>query len=166
MGVRGSDIVVNLQGDEPFIPPSWLSEVASELTQNPDKEMATLATPFTTQEELSNPNLVKVVRNQKRNALYFSRSCIPFCRDAADLDMTAYLRHIGIYGYRGRYLKKLIQAGPCQTETLESLEQLRALDLGFKIGVRVVKGEFFRGIDVPEDLVLAEKRLKDSERQV
>lgn len=156
-GWSGDTIVVNLQGDEPLAPASGIRAVASALKQS-GAPMATLATPFADAEEFTNPNYVKVVIGQDGNALYFSRAPIPWPREAfanstARLpDGFPFLRHIGIYAYRAEFLQRFATLGATPLEKAESLEQLRALEHGFAIAVRVAPEAFPAGVDTPEDL--------------
>ncbi|HEX3897451.1 MAG TPA: 3-deoxy-manno-octulosonate cytidylyltransferase [Rudaea sp.] len=151
-------VVVNLQGDEPLAPASGIRAVASALTQS-GAPMATLATPLSSAEEFLNPNCVKVVVGQGGLALYFSRAPIPWPRDAlATSASTAlpagppFLRHIGIYAYRAKFLQTFTALAPTPLEKTESLEQLRALEHGYAIAVRVAPEPFPPGVDTPEDL--------------
>ena len=155
--IEGSTPVVNVQGDEPFVPALNIRQVAENLINQTDIAMATLATPFIHKEEVLNPNMVKVVRNVRNEALYFSRSAIPFHR-AAMLENTEqvnaqyYLRHIGIYAYRAQYIGQYISYEASKLEEYESLEQLRALWYGDKIHVDIAQEKPEAGIDTPEDL--------------
>jgi 3-deoxy-manno-octulosonate cytidylyltransferase (CMP-KDO synthetase) len=137
------DIIVNIQGDEPFVSPAGLDHLVS-LFQNPDVVMATLAAPFPAGEDLADPNRVKVVVDRKGRALYFSRSPIPY-------GATAPLLHVGVYAYRRDTLFELARQGPCPLELAERLEQLRALWNGIPIQV-AVGGYGSLGIDTPGDL--------------
>lgn len=150
-------IVVNVQGDEPFVPAENIQQVAANLADRPDIPMATLATPFNDADDVSNPNMVKVIANQYQEAIYFSRSAIPFDRAAMlertePLDPGGYLRHIGIYAYRASYITRYVEYPSTVLEQLESLEQLRALWYGDKIHVDVAVAAPPVGIDTPEDL--------------
>ncbi|WP_137167070.1 3-deoxy-manno-octulosonate cytidylyltransferase [Salinimonas lutimaris] len=151
-------IVVNVQGDEPFVPAENIQQVAANLADRPDIPMATLATPFDNADDVSNPNMVKVIANQHQEAIYFSRSAIPFDRAAMlerteSLEPGGYLRHIGIYAYRASYITRYVEYPSTVLEQLESLEQLRALWYGDKIHVDVAVAAPPVGIDTPEDLV-------------
>lgn len=151
-------IVVNVQGDEPLIEPSVIDAVAHALANNPDAAIATCATPIRHAEALFNPNAVKVVCNQKGHALYFSRAPIPWARDALSDGQQRLapglpaLHHIGLYAYKVSFLKQFpgLTAGPL--EAFESLEQLRALENGFAIAVRVTDSVPAAGVDTPADL--------------
>jgi 3-deoxy-manno-octulosonate cytidylyltransferase (CMP-KDO synthetase) len=150
-------VVVNLQGDEPLAPPSGVRSVAAALI-DADTPMATLATPIVDIEELRNPNCVKVVVGAADRALYFSRAPIPWPRDAFAASpntlpaQAPFLRHIGIYAYRAEFLQTFTQLAPTPLERTESLEQLRALEHGYAIAVRIAPDVFPGGVDTPEDL--------------
>jgi 3-deoxy-manno-octulosonate cytidylyltransferase (CMP-KDO synthetase) len=155
--LSNEDIVVNVQGDEPCIPPEVINQVAYNLRVNIQAVAATLSEPITESQDFTNPNVVKVVADHQHMALYFSRAPIPYPRDTTLENMVnsamAYpQRHIGIYSYRVELLHRFIDWSPAPLEQVESLEQLRILYYGEKIHVqaacRVVPG----GIDTPEDL--------------
>ena len=153
-------IVVNLQGDEPFAPASGIRRVA-ELVASSGAPMATLAAPVDDAETMFDPNAVKLVRDAAGDALYFSRAPIPWQRDAwaAARDTVAAgaaLRHIGIYGYRAGALRAFSKLPRGRLEQLESLEQLRALEAGWRIAVGLAPEPFPPGVDTPEDLARAE----------
>ena len=157
-------IVVNLQGDEPFAPAAGIRAVAATLAHS-QAPMATLATPVEDAETLFDPNVVKLVRNAAGDALYFSRAPIPWHRDAfarstEHLPAGQWLRHIGIYGYRAGFLQHFAAMPPGTLEQVESLEQLRVLEAGFRIAVALSPEPFPPGIDTPEDLVRAEAVLQ------
>ena len=157
MAITDDEIIVNVQGDEPLIPPVIIQQVAQNLAEN-QVNMATLAVKLETKEELFNPNCVKVVTDQKGMALYFSRAAIPFARDYfadcndAFVASQPYLRHIGIYAYRAKFVNQYICWQPTVLEKLESLEQLRALWYGEKIHVELAKEAPQVGVDTLEDL--------------
>lgn len=160
-GWSDETIVVNLQGDEPFAPAAGIRAVA-ELMRAGDTEMATLAAPVTDVETLFDPNAVKLVRADDGRALYFSRAPIPWPRDAFARDRSrmpeggVWLRHIGIYGYRAGFLQRFAALPPGRLEQIESLEQLRVLEAGYRIAVGVTPEPFPPGVDTPEDLARAE----------
>ena len=164
---RGWDdghVVVNLQGDEPFAPPEGIRAVARTLVEA-GTEMATLATPVTDLETLFDPNAVKLVRDARGRALYFSRAPIPWERDRFARDRLSppgpeALRHIGIYAYRAGFLRRYAKMPPGRLEQVESLEQLRVLEAGFRIAVALTPEPFPPGVDTPEDLARAESLLK------
>ena len=164
MAIADDEIIVNVQGDEPLIPPVIIQQVAQNLAEN-QVNMATLAVKLETKEELFNPNCVKVVTDQKGMALYFSRAAIPFARDHfADCDdafvaSQSYMRHIGIYAYRAKFVNQYIRWQPTVLEKLESLEQLRALWYGEKIHVELAKEAPQVGVDTLEDLERVRKIL-------
>ncbi len=145
------DIIVNVQGDEPLIDPDVIDRLARLLVEKEELVMATVATPLA-EEEYDDPSAVKVVVNQKGEALYFSRSLIPYPRHDF---VTPPLKHVGIYAYRRTFLLDYANMAQTPLEVAESLEQLRALENGFKIGVIIEKTADI-GIDTPEDLAKAE----------
>ena len=152
------DAVMNIQGDEPLIEPSVIDAVANALAQN---EMSTAATRIKNPVELDNPNIVKVVVNAVGRALYFSRRRIPYLREAASgsseqLAAFAFLKHLGIYGYRRETLLRLVKFPVSPLENAEKLEQLRALENGIQIAVVKVDYDSV-GVDVPEDVAKVEK---------
>lgn len=157
MGIADDEIIVNVQGDEPLIPPVIVSQVAENLDRH-QVNMATLAVKLTTKEELFNPNVVKTLTDNNGMALYFSRAPIPFARDyfaECDDEFVAsqhYLRHIGIYAYRAGFVKKYVAWQPTALEQLESLEQLRALWYGEKIHLEPAQQAPQVGVDTAEDL--------------
>ena len=159
-GWSDDTVVVNLQGDEPFAPAAGIRAVAATLAAS-GAPMATLATPVEDAETLFDPNVVKLVRNTQGDALYFSRAPIPWHRDAFAqsrdvLPPGQWLRHIGIYGYRAGFLQHFAAMPPGTLEQVESLEQLRVLEAGFRIAVSLSPAPFHPGIDTPEDLARAE----------
>ncbi|QYM96100.1 3-deoxy-manno-octulosonate cytidylyltransferase [Dickeya ananatis] len=154
-GFADDEIIVNVQGDEPLIPPVIIRQVADNLAGS-RAGMATLAVPITTCEEAFNPNAVKVVTDAEGYALYFSRATIPWERDRfAESRETIgdhFLRHIGIYAYRAGFIRRYVGWAPSQLERIEMLEQLRVLWYGEKIHVAVAKEVPSVGVDTPEDL--------------
>jgi 3-deoxy-manno-octulosonate cytidylyltransferase (CMP-KDO synthetase) len=159
-GWSDDTLVVNLQGDEPFAPAEGIRAVAEALVYS-GAEMATLATPVEDAASLFDPNVVKVVRKESLDALYFSRAPIPWHRDAFaqsrdSLSGPHWLRHIGIYAYRAGFLRRFAALPPGGLEQLESLEQLRALEAGHRISVALTPAAFPPGIDTPDDLERAE----------
>ena len=150
--LSGYDIVLNVQGDEPFIQPSLVEKLAAVLRADKEIQMSTAACALDPA-DLANPNCVKAVADLSGNALYFSRSMIPWDRDG-DVH-PARLRHLGIYGYRRKFLLEFVKWKQTPLEKSEKLEQLRALEHGAKI--RIVKTKpVGPGIDTPEDLKAAE----------
>ena len=163
-GWNDETLVVNLQGDEPFAPPAGIRAVADVLRDS-GAQMSTLATAIEDVDALFDPHTVKLVRAANGDALYFSRAPIPWPRDAFQDDRTAlpadgmWLRHIGIYGYRAGFLQRFTALPPGRLERIESLEQLRVLEAGFRIAVGLTPEPFPPGVDTPQDLVRAECRL-------
>lgn len=145
-------IIVNVQGDEPFISARLINEVAQILSDSSDAVMSTAAHMIEDPEEIENPNVVKVVFNKNNEALYFSRSTIPYAREDR---LSPVWRHIGIYAYRAGFLKRYSELPSSDMEVTESLEQLRVLDAGEKILVQSVDYDTGFGIDTPEDLAKA-----------
>lgn len=158
-----AELIVNIQGDEPEINPANIDELTAELRRHPTAEMATLATPMKSLEQVHAASCVKVVRAADGHALYFSRSVIPYCRDGDPVELLArehpWLLHVGIYGYRRDFLLKLAQLPPSPLEQWEKLEQLRALESGARIQVAVVEHRSV-GIDTPEDYAAFVRRQK------
>lgn len=147
-------VVVNVQGDEPFIPPLIIRQVAQNLAAQQKAQMATLAVPLMDAAEIANPNIVKVVSDKHGYALYFSRSVIPFDRDGAFKAELAshYRRHIGIYAYRAAFIQRYIDWPASALEQIESLEQLRVLWHGESIHVDTALQTPAVGVDTPADL--------------
>lgn len=156
-GIADDEIVVNVQGDEPFVPAENIKQVAQNLADNRDCAMSTLCTPIELSSEVSNPNVVKVVVSSSGKALYFSRSVIPFEREKmmdnlGKPDPVHYFRHIGLYAYHASYVRQYVAYQPSALEQLESLEQLRALWYDDAIHVEVARKSPPVGIDTPDDL--------------
>ncbi|MBU3546689.1 3-deoxy-manno-octulosonate cytidylyltransferase [Polynucleobacter sp. MWH-Jannik1A5] len=145
-------LIVNVQGDEPLIPPELINQVASTLAENARCAISTVAVPITEVAEINNPNVVKVVLNRSGEALYFSRAPIPFVRDTQAQQTTGHLRHLGIYGYRADFLQAYSRLEPAPPEQAEALEQLRALWNGYRIAVHIAPEAPPAGVDTPEDL--------------
>jgi 3-deoxy-manno-octulosonate cytidylyltransferase (CMP-KDO synthetase) len=161
LGESDDAIIVNLQGDEPLMPPSLLTQVAALLEKNPRAEMATLFAPLDTATQIFDPNVVKLVCNAAGKALYFSRAPIPWDRasfagdrstDELPMQRALWHRHIGLYAYRVGFLKRFAALGPCPLEEVEMLEQLRALWHGIDILVECAAETPGRGVDTAEDL--------------
>ncbi|MBJ7220558.1 MULTISPECIES: 3-deoxy-manno-octulosonate cytidylyltransferase [unclassified Brenneria] len=154
-GFSDDEIIVNVQGDEPLIPPVIIRQVAENLAAS-HAGMATLAVPIETSEEAFNPNAVKVVTDAQGYALYFSRATIPWDRErfahSKETIGDHFLRHIGIYAYRAGFVRRYVSWAPSQLEKIELLEQLRVLWYGEKIHVAVAKAVPSVGVDTPEDL--------------
>lgn len=154
------DIVVNIQGDEPLIDPALIDALVERMLEDRRWEMATAASPIRGIAELEDVTAVKVVLDREDGALYFSRLPIPFRRDGPPrFEHDLYLRHIGIYAYRGAFLRRLVAEPPCALERCEMLEQLRALHLGARIAVLRVD-EAGGGVDKPGDVEYIETALK------
>ncbi|CBL46899.1 3-deoxy-D-manno-octulosonate cytidylyltransferase [gamma proteobacterium HdN1] len=157
LGLSNDMIIVNVQGDEPMIPPALINQVAENLTQS-GAPMATLCEPIQHYNEITNPNVVKVVMDCRGMALYFSRAMVPFDRDrfSAGVDekteLTGWYRHLGIYAYRKSLLDQFVNWGPCLLEQTEKLEQLRALWHGVLIHVAPAEEALPPGVDTPADL--------------
>ncbi len=158
-------IVVNLQGDEPFVPATAVHAAVAALATG-EAPMATLAVPLESPEALFDPNVVKLVRDRQGHALYFSRAPIPWARDALAKDPRQLppglplLRHIGLYAYRAGFLREYAQLQPTPLERAEALEQLRVLEHGYRIQVAVIDGAWPPGIDTAADLAQAEAFLR------
>lgn len=161
----GADAVINVQGDEPLVTGEQIRALAAGLESG--AAIATLAVPFERPEDFANPNQVKVVRDRSGLALYFSRSPIPFARDHAGVVDTAWLqanpvyRHLGLYAYRADFLKAFATLEPGFLEQTEKLEQLRAMEHGYKIHVGITDQPTV-GIDTPEDIPVFEAALGES----
>lgn len=167
---RGWDdnvLVVNVQGDEPFIEPRLINQVAGELAADAAAAVATACHPVGSAEEFFNPNVVKVVCDIRGHALYFSRAPIPWPRDAFAADRTQLpedlpaKRHIGIYAYRRSFLRRYGALSPSPLEEFEALEQLRVLWHGFQIRVAEIMHAPEAGVDTPDDLQRARQRFME-----
>lgn len=165
LGLAADAIVVNVQGDEPLIPPSVIDQVALNLASHPEAAIATLAEPIGDSHALFNPNVVKVVSDINGLALTFSRAPLPWARDEFAHDRESlpsavpYRRHIGIYAYRAGFLADFVAWGPCWLENTECLEQLRALWHGIRIHVADAVEAPPAGVDTAEDLDRVRKLL-------
>jgi 3-deoxy-manno-octulosonate cytidylyltransferase (CMP-KDO synthetase) len=148
LGLGPAELVVNVQGDEPLIPPGLIAEVAAALERSREASMSTACHPIHDPASLDNPNVVKVVLDAAGYALYFSRARIPYPREAGG---TCY-RHAGIYGYPVDFLKRFAGLAPAPHERTEALEQLRALWHGHRIAVVVSAEDIPPGVDTPQDL--------------
>ncbi len=169
MGWQEEVIVVNLQGDEPLIPPAYINDVAQALASQHQAGIATLAAKIVDSEEIFNPNAVKVVLDKDGYALYFSRAPIPWNRAAfpdkyaTSLSPLPHLRHIGMYAYTVGFLQRYCSWPPSQLESVEALEQLRILWQGEKIRVGIVAGLPEAGVDTEDDLKRVTRRLLNAE---
>jgi 3-deoxy-manno-octulosonate cytidylyltransferase (CMP-KDO synthetase) len=153
------DIVVNVQGDEPLIPPAIINQVAELLAANPHADIATLAVKIENAADLAEPNNVKVACDATGRALYFSRAPIPFNRDAPATLTPASLRHVGIYAYRVAALRRLAGLPASRLEQIEKLEQLRALENGLEIRVALAVERPLADVNTAADLERAERAL-------
>ena len=170
-GWADEDIVVNVQGDEPLLPPTLIGQVAGLLTATRGAAIATLATPILSEREFLDPNVVKVVARPDGMALYFSRAPIPWDRDVGG-DMPTGIdrfhgcrRHLGIYAYRVAALLALASTAPVEIERRERLEQLRALAIGLAVVVADASELPGPGVDTPEDLARADTILREGARR-
>lgn len=167
LGVADATIVVNLQGDEPLMPSELPALAAAGLAQDRQADIATLAVPIESAAELMDPAVVKVVCNRKGRAQYFSRAVIPWDRERlpqiADEQIEAggWLRHLGLYAYRGGFLRSYLSLEPAPAEQLEQLEQLRALWHGYTIQVAVSAQRPGPGVDTSEDIQVVTELLEE-----
>jgi len=167
LGWDDDTIVVNLQGDEPCMPPRLIDRLAADLGSHRKAEVATVATPITDKGDLFDPHIVKVVCDAAGFAMYFSRAPIPWHRDEflAGTDAlpsdTPFLRHIGLYAYRAGFLRRYVEWRPAELESAESLEQLRILWHGFQIHVCLAQEPPAQGVDTPGDLSRVETILRN-----
>ena len=157
LGLQDSDVVVNVQGDEPLIDPASIDAAAQLLQTRSDCSMSTLAHAIESVEDFANPNVVKVVLDARNTALYFSRAPIAWWRDGfaqgiTTLPSPAPLRHVGLYGYRVGFLREFPKLAQAPIEVTESLEQLRAMWHGHRIAVHITDHSPGPGVDTPEDL--------------
>lgn len=153
IGKEKYDVVVNIQGDEPFIHPEQINKVVKSF-ENKHIQISTLAHKITNNSDLHNPSIVKIARKVNGEALYFSRSVIPFIREPGNEDWTKinpFLKHIGIYAYRSDILEQIVKLPASSLEKAESLEQLRWLENGYSVMVEITDKESFP-VDTPEDL--------------
>ncbi|MDB6153406.1 MAG: 3-deoxy-D-manno-octulosonate cytidylyltransferase [Chthoniobacteraceae bacterium] len=160
-GLKKFTHFINVQGDEPLIDPILISNLAKTLASEKKISMITAAAEFGADEDVNNPNAVKVVLDRDSNALYFSRSPIPFARDPAT-PAVFYLKHQGIYGYSRKFLLRFVKWKPSQLEKIEQLEQLRALENGCRIRVLMTSG-ISVGVDSLADVAVAERLLKEGQ---
>ena len=156
------DIIINVQGDEPFIQPQQVESLIA-CFDSPQVQIATLAKQFENNGDIFDPNKVKVVCSAQGTALYFSRSAIPFCRGVEQEEWVSrapFYKHVGMYAYRSEVLREITALPPGMLEQCESLEQLRWLEQGYTIAVRLTDHESI-GIDTPEDLQRANEAFKE-----
>lgn len=161
--LSGFDIVINIQGDEPFIRPEQIEAALAPLLSSSDVGIATLAKKIDCREDIFNPNVVKVVFNERGKAMYFSRSPIPYLRGVPEAEWPGgvdFFKHIGLYAFRREVLSELTRLPMSAHERAESLEQLRWLDAGYTISVTETPFETI-GVDTPEDV---ERALSDALR--
>jgi 3-deoxy-manno-octulosonate cytidylyltransferase (CMP-KDO synthetase) len=168
LGWNDDDIIVNLQGDEPLMPPSLIDQVAGDLATHPSAAITTLAYPLKASENETDPHIVKVVVDRGGYALYFSRAPIPWHRDPAETGAgipgaIPMLHHIGLYAYRARFLRGYHRLEPSPLEIFEKLEQLRALWHGLKIHVGIAEAVPAPGVDTEADLARVERALSSME---
>jgi 3-deoxy-manno-octulosonate cytidylyltransferase (CMP-KDO synthetase) len=156
LDLAAEDIVINIQGDQPVFPPDLISQLAAVLRRDPEVVMVTPVRRESDPAAAANPNVVKVVFDQARRALYFSRSPLPFWRAG---DTPYFYRHLGIYAYRVQFLKEFVHLPPGRWEVAEKLEQLRALEHGFPIHVVETEGDT-REVDTPADARQVEEFLR------
>jgi 3-deoxy-manno-octulosonate cytidylyltransferase (CMP-KDO synthetase) len=159
MELDENDVVINIQGDQPNFPPPILDQVARPLLESPALLMSTLVNRMNDHSEIVHPNFVKTVMDHQGFAIYFSRSVIPFCRQG--LEHTAYFKHLGFYSYRRHFLRTFHALPEGTLEAAEKLEQLRALEFGYKI--KVVETEYDSiEVDTPEDAKKVETKILSS----
>ncbi len=159
LGLAPEDIVVNIQGDQPVFPPELINELAEPLRRDPEAVMVTPARKVDDPKAAADPNVVKVVFDQRHRALYFSRSPLPFWREAGQ---PYFYRHIGIYAYRVGFLEEFVHLPPGRWEEAEKLEQLRALEHGYPIHIVETEGDTLE-VDTPADLRRAEVYFRNRE---
>jgi 3-deoxy-manno-octulosonate cytidylyltransferase (CMP-KDO synthetase) len=165
LGLAPDEIVVNVQGDEPLIPPAVIADVAQRLAADADCTIATAAHPIDDANEFFNPNVVKVTVDRRGHAIAFSRAPIPWARDAFAADRTRLpdglpaLRHVGLYAYRVSFLQRFPTMPRAAIEEFECLEQLRALWFGERIAVLQLDGALPAGVDTPADLDAVRRQL-------
>ena len=150
------EIVLNIQGDEPMIKTEMIQDLISAFN-DPSVQMATLKKEIFTESDINNPNIAKLITDENNNAIYFSRSTIPYNRD--NRDDVHYFKHIGVYGYKKEFLKKFVEMPQSSLEKAEQLEQLRAIENGYKI--RVIETQYQSiGVDLPEHIKVVEDEMK------
>lgn len=161
LGFSKEDLIINLQGDQPLFPAEYFSLLIQPLLLSPDISMSTLAVPIRNKADLENPNKVKVVIDKKGRALYFSRSTIPFFRPPGKEPL--YLKHVGVYAYRKSFLDDFVNLPQGDLEKAEKLEQLRALEHGYAIGISIAPQDVPE-VDTPEDLEYVKEQIKNLEK--
>lgn len=161
LGISEHDVVVNIQGDQPLFPEEVIEQVALPLVEDPALPMSTLIYKIIRPEEITDPNHVKTVFDRDNNALYFSRSPVPFQRNPEDAETPTYYKHLGFYAYRKGFLLSFVALPEGEWERFEKLEQLRALEYGYKIRVVLTEHDSIE-VDTPEDLLRVEEYLKNN----
>jgi 3-deoxy-manno-octulosonate cytidylyltransferase (CMP-KDO synthetase) len=167
LAIGSDEIVVNLQGDEPLMPPNLIREVADELTSHKGAQVATACHAIHDRETLTNPNVVKVVRDAEGYALYFSRAAIPWPREimaGKGVSKVQAFRHIGLYAYRAGFIRRYASWSACPPEEAEQLEQLRVLWHGERIAVHETRLLPGAGVDTPEDLERVRKYFETTDK--
>jgi 3-deoxy-manno-octulosonate cytidylyltransferase (CMP-KDO synthetase) len=171
-GWQTDDIVINVQGDEPLLPPALIDQLAKAMQDDPSVEIATLAEPISSAQDFLDPNVVKVVTDRNDVALYFSRAPIPFPRDDAQqqavtdavVQANNVRRHVGVYGFRVQALTRFITLTDSRLENIERLEQLRWLEAGGRISVLQCAEAVPGGVDTPDDLARVQRLVRQAER--
>ncbi len=158
LGISEHDVVVNIQGDQPLFPAEVIEQVARPLLEDPALPMSTLIYKIVRHEEIDDPNHVKTVFDKDNYALYFSRSPIPFQRNPDEKIKPTYYKHLGFYAYRKGFLLSYVALPEGEWERFEKLEQLRALEYGYKIKVMLTEHDSIE-VDTPEDLLRVERDL-------
>lgn len=161
LGISEHDVVVNIQGDQPLFPAEVIEQVATPLVEDPALPMSTLIYKIVRPEEINDPNHVKTVFDRDNYALYFSRSPVPFQRNPEDAETPTYYKHLGFYAYRKGFLLSFVALPEGEWERFEKLEQLRALEYGYKIKVVLTEYDSIE-VDTKEDLERVEEFLKNN----
>ena len=162
LDIREQDVVVNIQGDQPLFPAEVIEQVARPLLEDPTLPMSTLIYKIIRKEEIGDPNHVKTVFDRNNNALYFSRSPIPFQRDPDEVKEPTYYKHLGFYGYRKGFLLTFVSLPEGEWERFEKLEQLRALEFGYRIKVVLTEHDSVE-VDTLKDLKRVEEILRSQQ---
>lgn len=161
LGISEHDVVVNIQGDQPLFPEEVIEQVATPLVEDPALPMSTLIYKIVRPEEITDPNHVKTVFDRDNYALYFSRSPVPFQRNPEDVETPTYYKHLGFYAYRKGFLLSFVALPEGEWERFEKLEQLRALEYGYKIKVVLTEHDSIE-VDTKEDLIRVEEYIKEN----
>ncbi|MCX5864285.1 MAG: 3-deoxy-manno-octulosonate cytidylyltransferase [Deltaproteobacteria bacterium] len=159
MGIAEQDVVVNIQGDQPLFEAEVISQVATPLLEDPALPMSTLIYKIVREEEITDPNHVKTVFDRHNNALYFSRASIPFQRNPEESEVPTYYKHLGFYAYRKGFLLTFVGLPEGEWERFEKLEQLRALEFGYRIRVVLTAHDSIE-VDTPQDLERVEELIR------